>query len=82
MIYDVRLREVLIHEFQVEEESLKRAFYTAMQKAHSKKFKNCPIAKYFEIESLNQGKQNELSKPKHSNKRRTRLPKKGKNSKT
>lgn len=87
MIYDVRLREILIHEIQVEDEDLKSAFLTAIKKAHSKKFKSRPIARYFELEQIYKGKSNELtsnqsSVVKKSNKRRTGLPKKGKDRQT
>lgn len=85
MIYDVRLREILIHEFQVEGETLKGAFLTAIKKAHSKKFKSRPIARYFELEHINKGKSNESTSSKSpfakkSNQRRTRLYKKGEDS--
>lgn len=59
MIYDVRLREVLIREFQVESDSLKGAFLTAIRKAHGKKFNAPTVGHYFELESLNVGKQND-----------------------
>lgn len=64
MIYNVRLREILVHEFQVEAENLKCAFMTAIKKAHSKKLHSVPIGKFFEIESITQGKQNELTRTK------------------
>jgi hypothetical protein len=73
MIYDVRLREILIHEFQVENEDLKGAFLTAMKKAHSKKFKSTPIRRYFELESLNQGKTDEFTPASKSSKRTDRI---------
>lgn len=78
MIYDVRIREILIHEFQVENVSLKGAFLTSMKKAHSKKFKSTPIRRYFELESLNQGKQNEFTAASKSSKGTYRTNAKGK----
>lgn len=59
MIYDVRLREIIIHEFQVDSEDLRSAFLVALRKAHSKKLKNQPVGRFFEIETLNKGMKNE-----------------------
>lgn len=73
MIYDVRVREILIHEFQVEDESLKCAFLTAMKKAHGKNFKSTPIRRYFELESLTQGKPNEFTADTKPRKNRPRF---------
>ena len=67
MIYDVRLREIIIHEFQVDSEDLRSAFLVALRKAHGKKLKNQPVGKFFEIETLNKGMKNE-SNPKTCNK--------------
>jgi hypothetical protein len=81
MIYDVRLREILIFEFQVESEDLKSAFLTAIKKAHSKNFNAPIVGRYFELEHLNIGKQNEFTnvkKSKPKNIRRLPKPKKGK----
>lgn len=58
----------------VESEDLKSAFYTAMQKAHGKKFSSEPVGRFFELESLTTGKQNELpKKPKYLQKRKQLL---------
>jgi hypothetical protein len=81
MIYDVRLREILILEFQVESEDLKGAFLTAIKKAHSKGFKAPIVGRYFELEHLNIGKQNEFTPAKKSKPkplRRVTKPKTGK----
>lgn len=78
MIYDVRVREILIHEYQVEGEDLKGAFLTAMKKAHGKNFKSTPIRRYFELESLTKGKPNESTTIAKPYKKRPRLLKKGK----
>lgn len=82
MIYDMRIREILIHEFQVESEDLKSAFLTGMKKAHSKKFNSAPIGRYFELESLNQGKRNEFTNDRKPCKGAIHNFAKGKNNKT
>lgn len=58
MIYDVRLREILVHEFQVESEDLRSAFLIALKKAHNKKLKDQPVGRFFEIETLYKGIRN------------------------
>jgi len=80
MIYDVRLREILTHEFQVEGDDLKGAFLIAVRKAHSKKFKSTPIRRYFELESLNKGKHDEFTPASKSSKRTDRTNAKRKDS--
>lgn len=71
MIYNVRLREVLVHEFQVDCEDLKGAFLVALKKAHNKKLKDQPVGRFFEIETINKGMKNDSS-PKNCILRRKR----------
>lgn len=59
MIYNVRIREIRIYDFDVESDDLKSAFLTAMKKAHSKKFKVPPLGRFFELEHISVGGKNE-----------------------
>lgn len=78
MIYTVRLREILIREFEVESESLKGAFLTAIRKAHRKKFNASIVGRYFELEHLSIGKTHESTNYTNPKPKFIRRPKKGK----
>lgn len=82
MIYNVRLREILVHEFQVESADLKSAFLTAMKKAHGKGFKSAPIGRFFELETINTGTRNEFPNGRQRTCRKPREAKARKNRST
>lgn len=61
MIYNVTIKEIIVHEFIVESTDLKHAYILAVKKINGKRLKTKVIRKFLELDTIKQGKQNELN---------------------